>query len=149
MEIVIGVITSLIAALIIYLSRSFIIDLAAWLFSQTYPNISGRYRLHALEQNADSEDEVIVDIKQIAHRISGKIIQYNRGVEKITDLIVGSVSPSRIVKFYYESPDRSHHSHGAALLRILPNGKNLKGHMVFICDCCEESGEEKIVLERV
>jgi hypothetical protein len=138
--IVLGITTSILAAILIYVFQSTIKVFVSSLFGFFYPNVTGSYRLKFLEQNDDEGVDTLVEIKQFANRITGTIKLYKKGKLVSDDILKGLITPTRVVKLQYESVSPEHHEHGAMLLKLSPDAKKLSGHVIFLCDSCENTG---------
>jgi len=141
-----GVVSSILAAILIYIFKSSFRVVISSLFGHVYPNISGTYKLEHLQQSADEDIETIVTIKQFTNRVRGSIVEFDNGKIASNDKLNGAVSPTRVVKLQFESISPEHHEHGAMLLKLSPDGTRLTGHKIFLCAVCENTGEEKVDL---
>ncbi len=146
--IALGVSTSLLATFVVYVFRSSVNAAISAIFGRVYPNVSGTYKVHFLEQSANRNLDTLIELKQFTNRVSGSITQSKGGKIVARDKLKGVITPTRVVKFQYESVSAEHHDHGAALLKLSPDSKKLVGHIVFLCDSCENSGEERIELRK-
>lgn len=146
--IILGITTSLLATIIVVIFRASIKVIISNLFGHVYPDVSGSYKLKFLEQNADEDLDTSIDITQFANRISGIVKQYKKGKLVSNDALKGVVTPTRVVKFQYESVSADHHEHGAMILKLSSDSRKMTGHVIFICETCENTGDDKVVLEK-
>ena len=81
----IGVISSIAAAMIIYLARTKLRILVNFLFSGVYPRIEGKYKLESDETlSAEPDQETFLELKQLGPIISEELEKHIRITRSLT-----------------------------------------------------------------
>ena len=150
----IGVLSSMVAAGLLYFGRFQLGFLLNAVFRNYFPNVSGKYLLtdDAEKRGARSPDphqKAYVTLEQTANLIRGRSEVYSGDELTAKIYIQGDVSPSRIIRFKYESESKDHHHFGVGLFKISHDGKTLRGHSTVLCASCEDTTTVVEVLKKL
>jgi hypothetical protein len=126
--IVLPIVTSLIAAVIMYLLTERYAATGRFIFFG-YPKIAGRWKSTYPDEPDDCGE--YSQIKQRGGRITGEIDAFERNV-KFT--LNGYVTPDRILQVHYRPKDAQHTKGGTALLKLNWDLSQADGYLVFLPD---------------
>jgi hypothetical protein len=145
-----GVASSVVAAIIILLIKNNFNNIVNLLFFKLYPNISGKYKMDIPEyRNFYENEKVIIILKQFGYRIKGIIETYDGDLLKTQDNIKGKISPSRVLIYSYETADANHHDYGTGIFKISSDTKILIGYISSLCARCENAHSFKTSLKKI
>jgi len=161
MNFLLGVLSSIVAVVVIYIIKSYFYDIIDLVFFKVYPNIKGTWKIIHLNNNnsegmcRDSTNTTnyddmkdIMTIKQIGSHVSAINKTYQGDKLLFEDKIKGSVTPSRLFMFTYECKTVEHHNIGSAFVRISNMKNEMHGYLTTICGECEHepaSGKIKLI----
>lgn len=139
-DFLLGVLSSIVAAFILYLFRSNIFIILNVFFSKLYPNVNGSWRVYLPKEVQGNENQrEILQLKQFGSKINGKLHVIVDDEINGELNVFGKISASRILTLGFESPSADHNIHGAYLLKLSTNAQEMTGQFTTICNCCEDS----------
>ncbi|HYF81861.1 MAG TPA: hypothetical protein VEB00_02375 [Clostridia bacterium] len=136
MDFLLGVMSSIVAAIIIYIFKSQLQNLANLVLFRVYPNISGKWQV-IYNNEVSPEDKEFMELTQFGSRVKGACRTYNDEKLISEDKVVGKITPSGIFQFEWESRSQEHHQYGSALLRVSNYKNKMTGFFITICCVCE------------
>ncbi|MHB8105778.1 MAG: hypothetical protein ACYDG5_09650 [Dehalococcoidales bacterium] len=150
----IGVLSSIVAAFIIYLVRYQIGSLLNFIFFKYFPNVSGKYlwiniRVPGDALDAYPNEKTYLYFKQTANNIKGYGEVFTG--EKLLDRysIRGKISTTRVLRFTCECSTTDHHDIGAGVFKLDAEGKYFKGIYIALCVKCENTTSCHVKLQKV
>ena len=145
---IIGVISSILAAMIIYLARTQLRILVNFILSGVYPRIEGRYKLEFDETlMAEPTEETFFELQQLGPIIRGIGKTYKDNKITSEDIVRGKITATRVLIFNFETITEAHHNIGAGLFRLSATGSEMSGYLSYICVQCQGAGamEAKLI----
>ena len=144
-----GVVSSLIASLLIYVFKNQLSNFLNVIFLKVYPKINGRFEILLPKENNAENQKIILFLNQFGGKVWGRIETYSDDKKVSIDKVVGKVTPSRILIFEYESSPDEHHDFGTGLFHISSDNKKMSGYMSFLCANCQNTGSMKVVIKKI
>ena len=153
-QFVLGVVTSLCATLLVYVTRNFWVKYWHLLFAKIYPDVSGEYEvIITYREDQDYSDifqgeTTVLFIDQFGKTLSGKVeVRSNTKVMQVYKLN-GFVTAHANIVITYENTSASVRGVGAYVLSMNGVENTLDGHVSFICSNCNEVHEYAIRLKK-
>lgn len=138
---IVGVLASILATIIVFLSRKFWLNVWYNYFRKIYANISGSYEIvlgNIKNQKPWFPNERgIIELNQFGKTIKGKYKFYSGSDLKIIFDIRGFITTDKIVVLNYLNPDSNVKGAGALVMKIVGVKKELAGSTVYVCSDCE------------
>ena len=103
-EFILGVVSSLVASLIVIIFKNQLSNLLNVVFLKVYPQIGGRFEILLPETNNTDKQRHVLILNQFGGKIWGRIETYSDYKKVSVDKVTGKVTPSRIFIFEFESP---------------------------------------------
>ena len=150
----IGVLSSIVAALFIYLARNQIGSVLDFVFRRYFPNISGKYLWIQVHGNDGGQDlypnqKIYLYFKQLANSVQGHCEVYSGEELKRKYFVKGSISPTRILRITFECQTTEHHDFGVGLFKLDTEGKNLLGRTIVLCATCQSTTTTHVTLKKM
>lgn len=149
-DFLIGVMASVVTAILIALFKNQLSTLLSALFAKLYPTVRGRYRINWIDMGKSRKEKDLIEFHQFGRIVWG-VLENHVGDQIVAKQKVrGHVSPARILTFTYESSTPEHHHYGSGLLKMSPGSKyKIAGYVTFICKTCEATASQRVVLEKL
>ena len=147
---ILGVVSSVLAAIICYCSRFLIGPLVNLVFFRMFPNVSGKYRVDGdHSRDAFPNQREVVTLKQFANRLSGTSETFSGEILKAKFAVHGRITQTRILILWFDSVTPGHHNYGTAVLHLTTDGTSAKGEQLSLCVTCEDVTSTRIKLVRI
>lgn len=175
---ILGVLSSILASILIYVLRYQFAFLVNMIFFMIYPKVSGKYNVYTFDkkkktrkkQKAEKEDFLRSDagdeallkflkkgeknydkmqIRQFAFSVTGEISTTKKGEVVNVEKFKGKVTPNGVLILNTELDDDGHHSYGTYLFTLNHNFNIIRGIRSFLCIGCGNADYKYILLEKI
>jgi hypothetical protein len=138
---IVAVIASILATIIVILSRKFWVNIWFNYFRKIYPNITGCYEIILGDIKRQKpwfpNERAILDLKQFGKSIRGKYKFYSGSDLKLVFDIKGFTTTDKTVVLNYFNSDSRIKGAGALVMKIVGVKMELAGNTVYVCSDCE------------
>ncbi len=144
-----GVISSILAAGLVYLFKAQVSGLINFIFLKVFPSVKGKWTLDLVQCTGKEHMRDILTLSQFANRVTGVCQTYDGDKLVCEDKITGKVTPSRAFIFTFETVTQGHHNYGSALVKINADSTALQGHMTTLCFKCQDTTSKAILAKKI
>jgi hypothetical protein len=148
-EFILGVVSSLVASLLVVVFKNQLSNLLNVIFLKVYPKIGGRFEILLPEINNAEKQRHILILNQFGGKIWGRIETYSDNKKVSVDKVAGKVTPSRIFIFEFESPPADHHDFGTGLFHISSDNKKMSGYLSSLCANCQNAHSMETTIKKI
>lgn len=168
-----SVLSSVVAALIIFFFRSYFIFLVNILFFKSYPEVNGKYYcytyglkessalldlfndkfpsddslLKLLESYDHGNKHIFISIKQFVNLVFGEVYFEEDGKKKIIEKITGKVRFDKTL--ILQSKSREKKDINVYLLNLATGNNLIKGARISLCGDCQDVNPGYVIFKRV
>ena len=153
-ELLVGVMSSLSAALILYFGRFQLVAALNFIFRRHFPNIAGKYlwTLHHGKnggEDAYPRQKIYLYLRQTANQVTGHCEVFSGEELKRKYSVDGTISPTRVLRINFESETTEHHDLGVGLSKLDSDSRTLKGYTSMLCVRCESTSSTPTSLQKI
>lgn len=152
-EFALGVVASVLAAIITYSTREFWVRFWHIAFSRFYPTVSGVYEVELGDKEHQKpwfpDERQTLELHQYGKSVVGKFKIFEGKHLRVTYSVRGFLTPNKIGVLNYECTDRNLKGAGAFVLSIKGVGKRIAGRTTYVCDLCDNIHEYPFELKRI
>ena len=151
---IVGILSSITAVLIIYLTRHQFGAALDFVFSRYFPKVSGKYlwtQSYKKQGGSDAypNQKIYLYLKQIANSVKGYCEVYSGEELKRKYSVKGVISSTRILRITFECVTIAHHDFGVGLFKLNSEGDNFTGDTIALCVTCQRVATVSVDLKKI